>query len=90
MKFVTWADRGWVRTTVDTGATNTSHQSEVIALHAVAKDEDGSVSSTTECGRQCSFEPDETGFRPWQETKVGTRCPTCTQNVGAANAADHH
>jgi hypothetical protein len=84
MDFVVFPEYTLVRSNVVTGSMAASHQQKLVALHAVARDDDGTVHNRTECGLPCRFGPDEGEPRAWDQVHPYLKCQVCVDTAGGA------
>ncbi len=70
------------RSDVSYGSMNVEYEPLAIRLHAVARDDDGTMRSRTECGRPARFPPEEVEHVPWENINQNKRCLECGKATG--------
>jgi hypothetical protein len=82
--YVVFPEYEMVRSNVVAGSMAVSHQPQLIALHAVVRDDSGKLSDRTECGQLCRFDPQQVEFRTWDQINPMQRCQLCVDTAGGA------
>lgn len=83
MDYVEYPETELVRLNLATGSMATSHQSKLVMSHAVARNDDGTYNSETECQRfRVRFGPDQAEPRTWDQTNPMMRCQDCVDTAG--------
>src|SRR5689334_14308749 len=82
--YVVFPEYVMVRSNVLTGSMAASHQPQLVALHAVSRDDTGRLNNRTECGQFCRFDPDQVEFKTWDEINPAQRCQQCVDTAGCA------
>lgn len=74
---------------VTRGSNTVEYQPRLIQLHAVVRNEDGTMRSGTECGRPARYPPEEVEHVPWRTTHLRLRCVECAKATGYMAISDY-
>jgi len=88
MRYFAYPENTMVPSGVTTGSMTVDRMPKLIQLHAVAAEDDGTVSDRTVRGSLLArFDPEEVEHQPWEATHVYKRCMACAKATGffAAN-----
>jgi hypothetical protein len=80
--YVAYPEYELVQSNLATGSMSTSYQQRLIAYHAVAREGNGMLRKTTECGLLYAFPPNAAEPIPWLDTYMMKRCQECVDTAG--------
>jgi hypothetical protein len=66
---------------VTTGSMVAQEQLILFYLHAVARDDDGTMKARTVCDQPAFFSPEEENKIPWGKTNLTSQCPKCRAEI---------
>jgi hypothetical protein len=66
---------------VATGSMVAQEQLTLVCLHAVAREDDGTMKAQTACGQPAYFNPEEENKTPWETTNLNSQCPRCRDEI---------
>ncbi len=58
-----------------------TYQPQLVCLHAVVRDDNGTVRTQTECGRPAYFDPEEVEKKLFATVHFQLKCPDCRVRV---------
>jgi hypothetical protein len=83
--YVVFPEYTMVRSNVVIGSMAGSHLPRLVALHAVARDDDGTLHGLTMCEKlRVHFGQDDGEPVRWDQVNFNLKCPDCMAKVGDA------
>jgi len=81
--YVVWPETRMVRSNETRGSMTVHHVPQLIALHAVVRDDVGKVTKTG-CGKPCLIRPEDGEPKSWDQVNFYLKCAACMAEVGDA------
>jgi hypothetical protein len=70
------------------GSTLASEELKLIRVHAVAREDDGTMLMQTVCGEPAHYNPAQPDMTRWATVDTSARCPKCQAGIGGKPEAD--
>lgn len=71
-----------------TGSSLAGEELIIVQVHAVAREDDGTMRMQTVCEESAQFNPAQPEKIPWDTVDPSARCPKCRARIGGLPKAD--
>jgi hypothetical protein len=82
MDYVAFPENRSVPSNECRGSMAVTYQPQLVCLHAVIREDNGTMRTRTECGHPAYFPPEHVEHKPWETVNPTLRCLRCGEATG--------